>query len=74
MVEGRCFDHFSKSLDGFNGVSEVFVAGHEEGSVVAVLVSVEEHVGDEHHVDAFLEGCAVVLSEGQGFDFDAQVM
>ena len=69
--EGGGFDGFADGLDGFNGVGEVFVAGDEEGGVVAVLVGVEEHVGDKHDVDAFLKWCVVVLSEGESFDFDS---
>lgn len=61
--EGGGFDGFADSLDGFDGIGEVFVAGDEDGSVVAVLVGVEEHVGDEHDVNTLLEGGAVVLSE-----------
>ena len=74
MGEGSGFNDFADGLDGLDGVGEVFVTRHEESSIVTVLVGVEEHVGNEHDVDAFLKGSAVVLSEGECFDFDVQVV
>ena len=71
--EGGDFDFFADGLDGFDGVGEIFVAGDEEGGVVAVLVGEEEHVCDEHYVDTFLKGGTLVLTEGAGFDLDGEV-
>jgi len=69
--EGSGFDGFTDGLDSGDSVGKVFVAGDEEGGVVAVLVGEEEHVGDEHDINTLLEGGAVVLVERQSFDLDA---
>ena len=72
--EGDGFNGFANGLDGSDGVGEVFITRDEKGSVVAVLMGKEEHIGDKHDINTLLEGRFVVLSEGEGLNLNAQVV